>query len=347
MAPRRTEMSPHDKGKILAYMEIFNATQIAKKMGRDPTTIRRFINKYKETGKIENLPRTGRPPALNNDEKDALTNEVIKNRRIPIHEVINTLDLNCCLTTAKKSLHEAGIYSHVAAKKPFISERHAAARVSWCEKHKKKTVSDWAQIIFSDESSVEIGKQSRQIRVWRSVGERFNTDCLTSTFKSGRKSVMVWGCFAGGIKGPLVFCDENKEGNERINSNTYITILKSYLYPFHHTVCKLTEKSVIFQQDNAPIHIAKITKNWFKTSKIATIDWPANSPDLNPIENIWRQLKDNIQSQKVFPKNVNELKVALKEEWENLDNSVFEKVVVSMPRRINAVLAARGGPTKY
>src|ERR1041385_6436499 len=121
MAPRRTEMSPHDKGKILAYMEIFNATQIAKKMGRDPTTIRRFINKYKETGNIENLPRTGRPPALNNDEKDALTNEVIKNRRIPIHEVINTLDLNCSLTTAKKTLHEAGIYSHVAAKKPFIS----------------------------------------------------------------------------------------------------------------------------------------------------------------------------------------------------------------------------------
>ena len=68
---------------------------------------------------------------------------------------------------------------------------------------------------------------------------------------------------------------------------------------------------------------------------------------MNPIENIWRQLKDNIQSQKVFPKNVNELKVALKKEWENLDNSVFEKVVISMPRRINAVLAARGGLTKY
>jgi len=78
MAPRRTEMPSHDKEKILAYMEIFNATQIAKKMGRDPTTTRRFINKYKETGKIENLLRTGRPPALNNDKKDALINEVIK-----------------------------------------------------------------------------------------------------------------------------------------------------------------------------------------------------------------------------------------------------------------------------
>ena len=347
MSPCCTEMSPQDKGKILVYMENFNTTQIAKKMGRGPTTIRRFINKYKETGTTENLPRSGRPPALNNDEKDALISEVIQNRRAPIHEVINILDLNCSQTTALKALHDVGITSHVAAKKPFISERHASARVSWCEKYKKNTVSDWNQVIFSDESSVEIGKQSRQIRVWRSVGERFNTECLAPTFKSGRKSVMVWGCFAGGIEDPLVFCDENKEGSERINSNTYIKILKSYLCPFHHTVCELTGKPVIFQQDNAPIHSAKITKEWFKTNKIATIDWPANSPDLNPIENIWKQLKDNIQNQKVFPKNVNELKVALKKEWENLDSSVFEEVVNSMPRRIDMVLQARGGPIKY
>ena len=68
---------------------------------------------------------------------------------------------------------------------------------------------------------------------------------------------------------------------------------------------------------------------------------------MNPIENIWRQLKDNIQSRKDFPRNLNELKSALKEEWENLDCSHFEAVVASMPQRIKAVLEANGGPTKY
>ncbi|CAB5384966.1 unnamed protein product [Rhizophagus irregularis] len=287
-------------------MENFNPAQIARKMGRDPTTIRR-------------------PPALNNNEKNALINEVKKNRREPLHEIINTLGLSCSLTTARQTLYDAGIHSHVAAKKPFVSKKHALARVS----------------------CVEIGKQSRQIRVWRHTGERFNIECLTSTFKSGQKSVMVWGCFARGIKGQLIFCDENKEGDEKINSNTYIRILNSHLYPFQHTVCKLAGRAAIFQQDNAPIHTAKITKNWLKKNKIAIIDWPENSPDLNPIENIWKQLKDNIQARKTFPRTVGELKVALSEEWENLDCSIFEEVVASMPQRINAVLEARGGPTHY
>ncbi|GET58376.1 IS630 family transposase [Rhizophagus irregularis DAOM 181602=DAOM 197198] len=316
-----TELSPLEKRKILAYMENFNPAQIARKMGRDPTTIRRFIDKYKKTGVTENLPRSGRPPALNNNEKNALINEVKKNRREPLHEIINTLGLSCSLTTARQTLYDAGIHSHVAAKKPFVSKKHALARVSWCEKYKEKTIQDWNQVIFSDESSVEIG--------------------------NGRKSVMVWGCFAGGIKGPLIFCDENKEGDEKINSNTYIRILNLHLYPFQHTVCELTGRAAIFQQDNASIHTAKITKNWLKKNKIAIIDWPANSPDLNPIENIWKHLKDNIQARKTFPRTVSELKVALSEEWENLDCSIFEEVVASMPQRINAVLEARGRPTHY
>jgi hypothetical protein len=93
----------------------------------------------------------------------ALINKVTRNCRKHLHEVINILDLSCSLTTAKQTLHDAEIYSHVAIKKPFVSKKHASARIiSWCEKYKEKTAYDWSQVIFSDESSVGIGKQSRQ-----------------------------------------------------------------------------------------------------------------------------------------------------------------------------------------
>ena len=140
----RTELTSQDKGKILAYMENFNPVQIVRKMDHDLTTIRRIIDRYKKTGKTENLLRSGHPLALNDNEKNALINEVIQDRYKPLHEVINTLDLNCSLTTAKRALHDVEIYSHVAAKKPFISEKHALARISWCEKYKEKTAYDWA-----------------------------------------------------------------------------------------------------------------------------------------------------------------------------------------------------------
>ena len=106
-------------------------------MGQDPTTIRRFIAKYKETGNTENLPWPGWPPSLNNDQKKKLVIKVTKKRHALLHEVVNTLGLNCSLTTAKEILYKAGIHSHVAAKKHFISERYASAYVSWCENIKK------------------------------------------------------------------------------------------------------------------------------------------------------------------------------------------------------------------
>ena len=71
-------------------------------MRYDLTTIRWFINKYQMTGSIENLPQSEQPPTLKIIEKNALVNEVKRNWRAPLHEVVNTLSLNCSLTTVKK-----------------------------------------------------------------------------------------------------------------------------------------------------------------------------------------------------------------------------------------------------
>jgi len=106
---------------------------------------------------------------------------------------------------------------------------------------------------------------------------------------------MAWGCFVGEIKGPLVFCNEYKEKKEKIKAKTYLKILENNFIPFHSAMQSLVSRNIVFQQDNAPTQ-------WFKEKNVTIMDWPASSPDLNPIENVWKLMKDNIQKHKNFRK---------------------------------------------
>ena len=105
---------------------------------------------------------------------------------------------------------------------------------------------------------------------------------------------MVWGCFAGSHLGPLV-------SFRGINmAVTYITALRrDNLLPFLKTLPLNLKCDFIFQQDNAAIHTAKITKEWFKEQAFTVIEWPPNSPDMNPIEHLWHVLKAALY--KCFP----------------------------------------------
>ena len=78
------------------------------------------------------------------------------------------------------------------------------ARKNWAQEKRGWDSTNWSRIIWTDEASVEIGKESRVVRVWRRPGERFMERCLAPTFKSGHQCLIVWGCIAYGRRGPLV-----------------------------------------------------------------------------------------------------------------------------------------------
>uniref|UniRef100_A0A9J7YBH3 Tc1-like transposase DDE domain-containing protein n=1 Tax=Cyprinus carpio carpio TaxID=630221 RepID=A0A9J7YBH3_CYPCA len=100
-----------------------------------------------------------------------------------------------------------------------------------------------------------------------------------------------------------------------------------------------------FQQDNDPKHTAKITKEWLHNNSVTVLEWPSQSPDLNPIEHLWRDLKIAVHQR--LPSNLTELERICKEEWQRIPKSRCEKLVASFPKRLMAVLDQKGASTKY
>ncbi len=128
-----------------------------------------------------------------------------------------------------------------------------------------------------------------------------------------------------------------------VNTTIYQEILEHFMLP---SADKLYgDADFIFQQDLAPAHTVKGTKSWFNDHGVTVLDWPANLPDLNPIENLWGIVKRKMRDTR--PNNADDLKAAIKETWASIPPQQCHKLITSMPRRIEAVIKAKGAPTKY
>jgi hypothetical protein len=148
---------------------------------------------------------------------------------------------------------------------------------------------------------------------------------------------MVWGCFAAHGVGNLY----RVEGF--LKKEQYQTILENEMLPSADLL--FGRENWHFQQDNDPKHTAKVIKEWFNQYEIPKMEWPAQSPDLNPIENLWSILDQRVKHRK--PNTDEELFDVLKKGWEELPVDLLTKLVDSMPHRCRAVIEAKGNATKY
>ncbi len=147
----------------------------------------------------------------------------------------------------------------------------------------------------------------------------------------------IWAAMSSAGVGPLCFLKST------VNAAIYQEILEHFMLP---SADKLYgDADFIFQQDLAPAHTAKGTKSWFNDHGVTVLDWPANSPDLNLIENLWGIVKRKMRDTR--PNNADELKATVKETWASIPPQQCHKLITSMPRRIEAVIKAKGAPTKY
>ncbi len=147
---------------------------------------------------------------------------------------------------------------------------------------------------------------------------------------------MIWAAMSSVGVGPLCFLKST------VNAAIYQDILEHFMLP---SADKLYGDSFIFQQDLALAHTAKVTKSWFNDHGVTVLDWPANSLDLNSIENLWGIVKRKMRDTRL--NNADDLKTAIKATWASSTPEQCHRLIDSMPRRIDAVIQAKGGPTKY
>ncbi len=234
-----------------------------------------------------------------------------------------------------ESVHQESPRSDVFRKratKPLLNQRQRQKRLTWAVEKKNWTVDQWSKVLFSDESKFSF----QGPRVWRKSGEAQNPCCLKSSVKFPQ-SVMIWAAMSSAGVGPLCFLKST------VNPAIYQEILEHFMLP---SADKLYgDADFIFQQDLAPAHTAKGTKSWFNDHGVTVLDWPANSPDLNPIENLWGIVKRKMRDTR--PNNADELKAAIKATWASIPPQQCHKLITSMPRQIEAVIKAKGAPTKY
>ncbi len=146
---------------------------------------------------------------------------------------------------------------------------------------------------------------------------------------------MIWGAMSSAGVGHSCFLKTN------ITAPVYQDILEHFMLTSADQLFK--DADLIFQQDVAPVHTAKSTKSWLNDHGVGVLDWPANSPYLNPRENIWGIVRGKWEMR---PENADELKATVNETWASIPPQQCYKLITSMPRRIEAVIKAKGAPTK-
>lgn len=340
----RKELTDFERGMIVGcHLGEMSVREISKQLNIPKSTIGNVLKKWKSTGDTAPKKRPGRPKILTDRNRRGLRRLVSSSRRRSLEniclEMRATIGRPVSASTTRRELHDMDFHGRAAAHKPFISRTNSHLRLAWAREHQNWTVEQWKSVLWSDESRYTLFQSDGRVWVWRMPGERLLPECVVPTVKFGGGSIMVWGCFSWYGLGQLVIV------HGYMNALSYLDVLDNAacpsLWQFYGT------GPYNFQHDNAPCHKARIVNAWFSDNNIGTLQWPAQSPDLNPIEHLWDELERRIRLRPRRPSSLPELATALKEEWSAISPVFYKNLVESLPRRIEAVIRAKGGPTRY
>ena len=307
-------------------------------------TVKGIIRRSKQVPTVTTVMKPGGKHELGPRCVRRLLNYVKSNNRQPLFVVaasFRTLDgTRLSERTIQRYLHKNGVRSYVAASKPYLTAKHIEERLNWCMERYQWAVHKSGMVAFTDESSFTLRPMRNHTRVWRNLSTRYETRNIVHTFKSGYVSKSVCGLFSARGRSPLV----RIEGT--LNEYKYIDILTQYLLPFKQKYHPRTQ-DFIYQHDGFGPHRAKRVSAFLEDNGVQVPPWPAQCPDLNPIENVWSTMKRKLRDLHTYPSNPDALYEQLRDIWNKLLDTYFTTLISSMANRCNAIKKVRGSSSKY
>lgn len=299
----------------------------------------KWVDRFEQEGNVDTRPRSGRPRVTTQQTREAIVNVVQDSGFNNAVSIRRNLQLDMSVDTVRRVLHTAGFHARHPASKPMMRDNHRVRRLAFAQEHLAWN-EEWRQTVFVDEKIFTTDENGR-VTLWRQRGTRYQDRNILYHNRQGRVTVSVWGSMTAQGVGDLVIVDE------RMNSEAYLRILRETMYP--SAVQWFPEGMIHFVQDNSGPHRGRIVLNWLNAQeRIHLLDWPAISPDLNPIEHVWARMQqrwDAVDIGRGRQQLINSIFLA----WAELanDQQFFANLVESMPRRLQAVIDNNGGATRY
>ena len=301
--------------------------EICRIVGVSVSTVYTLISKLKHNCSYNRKIGSGRPPKTLPLIANSVAQQIRRKPWISLRAIAQKCPVTTSKNTVARCLKKLDYTKPYPISVPLLSETNRLKRIQWAQEHIDK---DWQHAIFADEASIWVSRG--RIRMWTKGDSVRHTTTVKHTQK-----INIWTGFSSMGTFPLCIFDEN------LTAVLFVKILEEHL---------LEQAKVFHQdewfivQDNDPKHTAKHTKAWMEQFMDKNrIDWPSQSPDLNPIENLFAWIKLELIKRK--PKTKKELIVELTNVWAGIDGFFLHSYWNSMPKRCNLVLENNDYKIKY